>query len=127
MTRRWKLRAREEMGQVQDLVRVLFKPRNGEAWTRDDRTFLKRELAMLAGRWAPGFFLFLLPGGLLVSSVRGGTPGATPTEAGLPRLPEGFRYTDVVKWGPSLVLPWEEVAFTDVGRAGILVYPLAGR
>jgi len=71
--------------------------------------------------------LALLPGGRLVSSVRGGAPGATPTEADLPRLPEGFRYTDVVKWGSSLVVPWEEVAFTDVGRAGILVYPLAAR
>lgn len=67
MTRRWKLRARDEMGQVQDLVRVLFKPRNEEAWTRDDRAFLKRELATLARRWAPGFFLFLLPGGLLMA------------------------------------------------------------
>lgn len=67
MTRRWKLRTREEMGQVQDLIRVLFKPRNGEAWTQDDRAFLKRELATLARRWAPGFFLFLLPGGLLLA------------------------------------------------------------
>lgn len=67
MTRRWKLRARDEMGQVQDLVRVLFKPRNAEAWTRDDRAFLRRELATLASRWAPGFFLFLLPGGLLLA------------------------------------------------------------
>ena len=70
--------------------------------------------------------LALLPGGRLVSSVRGGTATA-PAEAGLPRLPEGFRYTDVVKWGSFLVVPWEEVAFTDVGRAGILVYPLAVR
>ena len=70
--------------------------------------------------------LALLPGGRLVSAVRGAA-GAAPAEAGLPRLPEGFRYTDVVKWGSSLVVPWEEVAFTDVGRAGILVYPLAVR
>jgi hypothetical protein len=49
------------MGQVEDLVRVLFKPRNGEPWTADDRVFLRRELGGLARRWAPGFFLFLLP------------------------------------------------------------------
>ena len=67
MTRRWKGRAREEMGQVQDLVRVLFKPRNGELWTPDDRAFLKRTLRALARRWAPGFFLFLLPGGMLLA------------------------------------------------------------
>jgi hypothetical protein len=72
--------------------------------------------------------LALLPGGRLLSSVRGEpSAGAAPTEAGLPRLPAGFRYTDVVKWGSSLVVPWEEVAFTDVGRAGILVYPLSPR
>jgi hypothetical protein len=42
----------------------------------------------------------------------------------LPRLPDGFRYTDIVRWGDSLLIPWEETAFTDVGRAGILVYPV---
>ncbi len=70
----------------------------------------------------------LLPGGRLLSTTTGGaSAGGAPVEASLPRLPEGFGYTDVVKWGSSLVVPWEEVAFTDVGRAGILVYPLAGR
>ena len=67
MTRGWKLRARAEMGQVHDLVRVLYKARNGERWTRDDRALLKLELAALARRWAPGFFLFLLPGGMLLA------------------------------------------------------------
>jgi len=42
MTRRFKLRTRDEMGQVEDLVRVLFKPRNGEPWTADDRAFQRR-------------------------------------------------------------------------------------
>jgi len=69
MTKRFKLRARDEMGQVDDLVRVLFKPRNGEPWTADDRVFLRRELGALARRWAPGFFLFLLPGGLLMAAT----------------------------------------------------------
>jgi hypothetical protein len=67
MTSSWKLRARAEMGQAPDLVRVLFKPRNGCSWTREDRAFLRRELAALARRWAPGFFLFLLPGGMLLA------------------------------------------------------------
>jgi hypothetical protein len=64
---RWRLRARAELGGVDGLVRVLFKPRNGEPWTREDRVFLRRELGTLARRWAPGFFLFLLPGGLLLA------------------------------------------------------------
>ena len=69
MTGRWKRRARRELGQVQDLVRVLFKPRNGEPWTPVERAFLTRELRALAGRWAPGFFLFLLPGGLVLAPL----------------------------------------------------------
>ncbi len=51
-------------------------------------------------------------------------PGGTPRAIGLPDLPKGFQYTDVVKWGEFLVLPWEEASFTDVSRAGILIYPL---
>ena len=67
--------------------------------------------------------LALLPDGRLLSSTQGGPPAALV----LPRLPPGFHYTDVVKWGSSLVLPWEETEFTDVARAGLLVYALAGR
>jgi len=67
MSNRWQRRARTELGGVDDLVRVLFKPRNAEPWTDEDRAFLRRELALLARRWAPGFFLFLLPGGLLLA------------------------------------------------------------
>ena len=69
MTSRWKRRARHELSQVRDLVRVLFKPRNGEPWTPADRIFLRAELRVLAGRWAPGFFLFLLPGGLVLAPL----------------------------------------------------------
>ena len=67
--------------------------------------------------------LALLPDGRLLVSAGGSTPSA----AALPVLPPGFRYTDVVKWGSSLVLPWEETEFTDVGRAGLLVYALPAR
>jgi hypothetical protein len=63
----WRLRARAELGGVDGLARVLFKPRNGEPWTPADHVFLRRELGTLARRWAPGFFLFLLPGGLLLA------------------------------------------------------------
>jgi len=40
----------------------------------------------------------------------------------LPPLPEGFHYTDIVKASDSFVVSWEEASFTDVGRAGILVF-----
>jgi hypothetical protein len=65
-------------------------------------------------RWA------LLPGGKVL-----GVPatGARRTVE-LPALPRGFRYTDLAKSGSFLVVPWEETRFTDVGRAGILVYRL---
>jgi len=66
MFQAFKRRSRHEMAQVQGLVQVLFKNRNGETWTDDERAFLKRELRGLAGRWTPGFFLFLLPGGMLL-------------------------------------------------------------
>jgi hypothetical protein len=67
-----------------------------------------------------GSLLGLLPDGRVLRAAAGGAP----VEMSLPRLPTGFRYTDVVKWGASLVAPWEETAFTDVGRAGLLVYPV---
>lgn len=60
----------------------------------------------------------LLPDGRLLVAEPGGAPHASP----LPPLPPGFHYTDFVKWGSSLVVAWEEISFTDVGRAGLLVY-----
>ncbi|MGO9310126.1 MAG: hypothetical protein ACLQDL_14030 [Spirochaetia bacterium] len=68
-----------------------------------------------------GRLLALLPDGRILGAESGGAPKAFT----LPRLPQDFRYTDFVKWGNSLVIPWEEVSFTDVGRAGILVYPFS--
>ncbi len=67
MSNYWRRRVRSELGGTDDLVRVLFKPRNGEPWTREDRAFLRRELAVLARRWAPGFFLFQMPGGIVLA------------------------------------------------------------
>jgi len=106
MTSRWKRRARHELSRADDLLRVLFKPRNGERWTRDDRAFLRTELRVLAARWAPGFFLFWLPGGLVLAPLYaalldqrkrgvvrvGGRRGSDPTAAealGLPKVARG--------------------------------------
>jgi hypothetical protein len=70
-----------------------------------------------------GTLLALLPDRRLLSSTAGGAPRLVR----LPGLPQGFVYSDVVKWGDALVLPWEEDSFTDVARAGILVYPWPAR
>jgi hypothetical protein len=68
-----------------------------------------------------GRLLGLLPDGRVLAAG----PGGTAKSATLPRLPAGFRYVDFVKWGTSLVVSWEEDAFTDVGRAGLLLYPFS--
>lgn len=63
-----------------------------------------------------GTRLALVPDGrVLVSAAAGRT-------IGLPTLPGGFRYTDLVKQGTVLIVPWEETSFTNVGRAGILLF-----
>jgi uncharacterized membrane protein len=58
---RWRVASLAAMAEVEGLVRVLMKPRNGQPWSPEDRVFLKEELRTLA-RWAPALFLFLLPG-----------------------------------------------------------------
>jgi hypothetical protein len=68
-----------------------------------------------------GRLFALLPDGRVLSTE----PGGSPQSLMLPRLPQGVRYTDFVKWGASLVVSWEEISFTDVGSAGLLVYPLS--
>lgn len=64
----WRARALGRFVGVQDFVRILMKPPNGQPWTADDRRMLRGELRALA-RWTPGFVLFLLPGGLLLLVV----------------------------------------------------------
>jgi hypothetical protein len=62
----------------------------------------------------------LLPGGRLLRV----SPGKPATLLTLPALPTGFRYTDLLKVGATLALPWQEDSFTDVGAAGLLLYSL---
>jgi hypothetical protein len=63
----------------------------------------------------------LLPGGKVVSLGADGERSMI----GLPALPAGFGYTDIVAIGEQLVVPWEEVRFPDVGAAGVLFYRLS--
>jgi hypothetical protein len=63
----------------------------------------------------------LLPGGKVLSVSAGELSGTIQ----LPALPEGFIYTDLVKVGDFLFVPWEQTRFTDVGGAGLLLYSLA--
>lgn len=60
----------------------------------------------------------LIPGGRVIASTASSAP------INLPGLPRAFRYTDFVKDGDFLVVTWEEVSFTNVGRAGLLLYRL---
>ena len=60
----------------------------------------------------------LLPDGTVLSSPAAG--GLATIR--LPALPEGFRYTDIVRVGADFLVPWEEASFTDVMRAGVLVF-----
>jgi hypothetical protein len=62
----------------------------------------------------------LLPGGKVLHRAGDGSVKTVT----LPPLPSGYRYTDLVKFGGLLLLPWEEARFTDVGPAGVLVYTL---
>jgi hypothetical protein len=68
-----------------------------------------------------GARLALIPGGRVISSMAS-APSTRPVE--LPGLPRAFHYTDFVKEGDLLVVAWEEVSFTNVGRAGLLFYRL---
>jgi hypothetical protein len=43
----------------------------------------------------------------------------------LPPLPAGFHYTNVMRVGDFLFIPWEQAVFTDVGAAGVLLYKIA--
>ncbi len=61
----WRTRALAALGEVDGLVAVLMKRRNGESWTAEDRRFLRDGLQATA-RYAPLALLLLLPGSLLM-------------------------------------------------------------
>jgi hypothetical protein len=61
----WRRSVFKRLARVEGFVRVLMQPRNGQPWSAADRAFLKGEMRALA-RWVPAFFIFLLPGGLLL-------------------------------------------------------------
>ncbi|MGD0725878.1 MAG: hypothetical protein ABSB63_09980 [Spirochaetia bacterium] len=63
-----------------------------------------------------GARLALIPGGRVIASAASSRP------IDLPGLPRAFRYTDFVKVGDLLIVAWEETAFTNVGRAGLLLF-----
>lgn len=67
-------------------------------------------------------WLALLPAGRLMSADGSGRSAFTE----LPPLPMGVRYTDLVRVGTLLAIPWEEQSFTQVGAAGILFYKMEG-
>jgi hypothetical protein len=77
---------------------------------------------VVSGFEEAGALLALLPGG----HVRSAPAGAAALTIDFPALPPGFHYTDLVKSGDYLVVPWEESSFTDVGRAGIMLFRLDG-
>jgi hypothetical protein len=62
---RWRSAAHRRLSEVQGLVAVLMKQRNGEPWTVEDRAFLRTRLRQIAA-WTPALVLFLLPGSMLL-------------------------------------------------------------
>jgi uncharacterized membrane protein len=62
---RWRAASLSVLAEVEGLVHVLMKPRNGQAWSPEDREFLRSELRALA-RWTPVLFLFLVPGSFIL-------------------------------------------------------------
>jgi hypothetical protein len=55
----------EETTRFRDLMPVLMKPRNGERWTREDRTQIKARLRELT-ELSPLLIPLVLPGGVLL-------------------------------------------------------------
>jgi len=62
---RWRAATLANLGHVEGLVGVLMKPRNGGAWTSEDRAFLRAGLRA-AAHWVPLLLLFLVPGSLFL-------------------------------------------------------------
>lgn len=58
-------RIRNELGRAKGLMPVLMKPRNGNYWTREDRTLMLQEFHALAGL-SPYLVPIVMPGGVLL-------------------------------------------------------------
>jgi hypothetical protein len=83
-----------------------------------------------------GTRLALIPSGRVIASAASSAsrypadsvasryPADSVRPIDLPGLPRAFRYTDFVKEGDFLIVAWEETSFTNVGRAGLLLYRL---
>lgn len=110
---------RAEMPSVPPGASIQFSLRSKESPVkRNYRSRRESELAVAVPVFEEsGKLTALLPDGRLLIAEPGIAPQARP----LPSLPPGFSYTDFVKWGSSLVVAWEEISFTDVGKAGLLV------
>ena len=65
MIQLWRDAVYSRLSRVEGFIAVLMKPRNGDPWTLEDRAFLRGEMRAVA-RWIPAFFIFLLPGGMLL-------------------------------------------------------------
>ena len=104
---------------------IQFSLRSRESPVRRNYRSLKQSVSAVAVAVfeEKGTRLALLPDGRVLRAAIG---ASTSNTIALPALPPGFRYTDLARAGTWLIVPWEEVFFTDVGRAGILVYPLPG-
>jgi hypothetical protein len=61
----WRTRMHGRLAGIESLVAVLMKRRNGQPWTREERAFLRAELAAMA-RYVPALLLFLLPGSVVL-------------------------------------------------------------
>jgi hypothetical protein len=62
---RWRQSTYAAFAEGDGVIPVLMKRRNGQAWTIEDRAFLRAKVRALA-RWTPALFLFLLPGSMLL-------------------------------------------------------------
>ena len=65
---RFRALALDEASRIQDFMRLLMKPRNGQAWTAEDRIALRAHLRR-AAQALPILGLFSLPMGSLLLAV----------------------------------------------------------
>lgn len=65
----WRAAVHRRLAGVPGLVRVLMKPRNGQAWTPEDRVLLRRELRVLLRAVPAVALVAFLPGGLFLLPV----------------------------------------------------------